>query len=240
MIKPAKLSDLSPDRSPKSETKGFLKLERETLNDRAYREIKRAIIAGAITPGSSMTIRGLAQAFGTSPMPVREALNRLVSERVLQLLPNRSVTLPLMTAERFREICRIRILLEGEMVETGAQLVDPEELAVLDNLNQEMHRMKPRDSIRYLAANQDFHFALCRTARMPLAMSIIESLWVQAGPFLHFGINELALKHGMEYHSAAVEAMRRRNGKAARAAVTRDISDAADEISRHLQKTAQD
>ena len=96
------------------------KLERETLHDRAYLELKKAIMSGAIRPGATITIRAMATALGTSPMPVREALRRLVAERALEMLPTRSVTLPLMTAERFDEISRLRIALEGLASEAGA------------------------------------------------------------------------------------------------------------------------
>src|SRR3954467_23957 len=90
---------------------GLARLERETLHERAYDEVKKAIMGGAIAPGAPMTIRALAKALGTSVMPVREALRRLVAERALELLPNRSVTLPVMTAEKFDEIVRIRLAL---------------------------------------------------------------------------------------------------------------------------------
>ncbi len=67
---------------------GLARLERETLHERAYDEVKKAIMGGAIAPGEPMTIRALAKALGTSVMPVREALRRLVAERALELLPN--------------------------------------------------------------------------------------------------------------------------------------------------------
>src|SRR5689334_12044490 len=94
---------------------GLSKLARETLHDRVYDEVKKAIMGAEIEAGEPMTIRALATELGTSVMPVREALRRLVAERALELLPNRSVMLPVMTPERFEEIARIRIALEGMM-----------------------------------------------------------------------------------------------------------------------------
>src|SRR5215467_10221414 len=89
------------------------KLQRNTLNEEVYQQLKQALMSGRIAPGSTMTIRSLAASFGISPMPVREALRRLVAEHVLELLPNRSVSLPVITRVRFREITRIRTSLEG-------------------------------------------------------------------------------------------------------------------------------
>jgi DNA-binding GntR family transcriptional regulator len=52
-------------------------VERETLNDRVYRELKNSIMAGSFNPGSELTLRSVADALGTSLMPVRDAM-RLV------------------------------------------------------------------------------------------------------------------------------------------------------------------
>ncbi len=98
-----------------------------TLNEEVYEELKQALISGKIAPGSTMTIRSLAQSFGISIMPVREALRRLVAEHVLVLLPNRSVALPVFTPERFHEITRIRTSLEGLAAEEGARHMSPED-----------------------------------------------------------------------------------------------------------------
>src|SRR4029077_4813637 len=154
------------------------KLERETLHDRAYLELKKAIMSGAIRPGATITIRAMATALGTSPMPVREALRRLVAERALEMLPTRSVTLPLMTAERFDEISRLRIALEGLATEAGAQHLSREALRRLQQAHTEMNRMK--NVGEYLAKNQEFHFTLYQAAGMPIALQMIESLWLQA------------------------------------------------------------
>jgi len=55
------------------------KLQRNTLNEEVYEQLKQALMTGRIAPGSTMTIRSLAKSFGISPMPVREALRRLVA-----------------------------------------------------------------------------------------------------------------------------------------------------------------
>ena len=68
------------------------RLQRNTLNEEVYEQLKQALMTGRIAPGATMTIRSLAASFGISPMPVREALRRLVAEHVLFLLPNRSVS----------------------------------------------------------------------------------------------------------------------------------------------------
>ena len=131
-------------------------------------------MSGAIRPGSTITIRAMAAAPGTSPMPVREALRRLAAEHALETLPTRSVTLPSMTPTRFDEICRIRIALEGMVSETGASRITPEALRRMQQIHSEMHRIKPNRATEYLAKNcKELHFTLYEAAGMPVAMQMM-------------------------------------------------------------------
>jgi len=208
------------------------KLERETLHDRAYLELKKAIMSGAIRPGATITIRAMATALGTSPMPVREALRRLVAERALEMLPTRSVTLPLMTAERFDEISRLRIALEGLVTEAGAQHLSRDALRHLQTAHAEMNRMK--NVGEYLAKNQEFHFTLYQAAGMPVALQMIESLWLQAGPLLNLAIGEYGFEGAQDHHRELLDHLAKHNVKGARGAIEADITDAARIIRAYL------
>src|SRR5262249_61828889 len=89
------------------------KLEYRTLNDRAYSALKKGLISGQFKPGQVLTIRQLAQRYGISATPVREALQRLVAEGALGMLRNRSVAVPGLTREKLLDLRHIRCLLEG-------------------------------------------------------------------------------------------------------------------------------
>lgn len=208
------------------------RLHRATLNDEVYHELKRAISAGAIEPGQAITIRALAASFGISLMPVREALNRLVAEHVLVQLPNRSVALPRIGRERFREITRIRVALEGLAAEEACPRISPAEIEQLERLNQ---RIESTDSVpEALADNREFHFTLYRASAMPTLVALIETHWLQAGPLLQIAMRELVLKRRLERHRRLLQALRKRDAAAARAAITADLEEAAVPIARHL------
>jgi DNA-binding GntR family transcriptional regulator len=214
------------------------RLERETLHDRAYLEVKKAIMSGAIMPGSTITIRAMAAALGTSPMPVREALRRLVAERALEMLPTRSVSLPVMTAEKFEEVSRIRIALEGLVAETAAARIADTSIRHMRQINDEMLLPRVQRSPAYLAKNQEFHFTLYQAAGMPVAMSIIESLWLQSGPLLNHVLSDLGFRAANDHHGAMLAALAKGSGKATRAAVEADIADAAAVIVQLLRRKA--
>lgn len=225
----------------RNETAGELdlempKLQRNTLNEEVYQQLKQALMSGRIAPGSTMTIRNLAKSFGISPMPVREALRRLVAEHVLVLLPNRSVSLPIITRDRFREITRIRTSLEGLAAEEAAAVISADDIRTMTRLNEEMEREDATESVEYLVKNREFHFRLYRNCRMPTLLMIIESLWLQIGPLLT--IQQLTYAgHGIAvqtHHRRALKALKKRDAKETREAIVSDIEDAAKIIAASL------
>jgi len=93
---------------------------RQTLNQSVYAELRRALINGSLHSGQVLGIVELARNLGTSTMPVREALARLVAEKALEAMPNRSVRVPLISIERLDDLLRARLLIEGMAVELAA------------------------------------------------------------------------------------------------------------------------
>jgi DNA-binding GntR family transcriptional regulator len=222
--------------APGKPTNGFAvpKLQRNTLNDEVYEQLKRALSVGAIAPGSTMTIRSLAKSFGISPMPVREALGRLASDHALVVLPNRSVAVPVMTRDRFHEVTQIRLLLEGLAAEEGARRVsrvDIEFMAVADEL------MEAGGSVEdYLTKNREFHFTLYRSAGMPTLFKMIESLWLQIGPLLRT-FREAAPEQPrwvLMHHRQVLRALRKQDPAGVRKAMLAHIREGADLIERTL------
>jgi DNA-binding GntR family transcriptional regulator len=212
------------------------KLQRNTLNDEVYQQLKQAIMAGRLEPGVRMTIRSLAAAFGISLMPVREALRRLVAEQVLEMLPNRSVALPVITRERFREITQIRISLESLAAEEAASRITDADIETLGRINDAMDRPNATQSPGYLENNREFHFFLYRKSGLPILVSLIESLWLQIGPLLT--IQQAAIAKAPTppqiQHHALIKALRKRDAKAAGRAIGTDIDDAAKIIAQAL------
>jgi DNA-binding GntR family transcriptional regulator len=215
----------------KSAMPEFSRVDKDTLHERVYGELRTALMTGRFLPGQSVTIRALADAFGTSAMPVREALRRLVAEQALEILPNRSVIVPRMTRARLEDLRRVRVAIEGMAAEQAAAHITAEELDKLQALLDEMRaKVKEGGAHGYLSQNQDFHFTIYAAARSAVLLPIIESLWLQIGPVLTVISADLKLSaiFAEKHHTKALTALRRGNGASARAAIAGDISEAAD------------
>src|SRR3954471_21907613 len=112
----------------------FLPVSRETVQDHVYRRMKELILNGDIEPGGTVTIQSLADAFGVSAMPVREALHRLVAEKALTVVAGRSRGIPPLNIDRLEDLTRARIEIEGVATKWAARVISPADLAKLDDL----------------------------------------------------------------------------------------------------------
>ncbi len=198
----------------------------DNLQDQLYQRIREGLLAGRFQPGERLKIRDLAAEWGTSPMPVRAALQRLVAEGALEGEPQRSLRVPAMTRERYRQLLPVRLSLEGLAVELAAARIGPAELERLRGCVERMEQaIERRDVQAYLADNSQFHLVLYQACGNPVLLRLIESLWLQVGPFFRrlFTEADLSLRLN-DFHEDAFKALQAGDGKAARAAMEQDLS----------------
>ena len=167
----------------------------------------------------------LAEQLGTSVTPVREACMRLVSERGLEVRSGRFVTVPNLTISRYMEIRTVRIELEGLAAELAAKNVTAADLKALAGIQSRFEAAdRASASDESIRLNREFHFMVYRLSQMQTLLSHIESLWISMGPILNVFYNEVANNYvGAEEHVHLITALRAKDGKKARAAITRDI-----------------
>jgi DNA-binding GntR family transcriptional regulator len=214
--------------------------ERQTLNDQVYHDLRDLIMAGRLAPGQSITIRTLAEAVGVSPMPVRGALHRLLTEGALELRANRSFVLPILSVEDFDEITRIRLSVEGLATELATPRLAPQDLRRLREINREMFDGPQKPPADYLGPNQQFHFLIYGAADMPRLTRIIESLWLQIGPLLNIVTAAPEVASGRRLHEAIVKALAAGRAADAAAAIRADIGHAATVIRQWIAERAVD
>lgn len=196
---------------------------------------------GDFRPGQRLVVRGIAEQFQTSAMPVREALRQLVSEGALVDHANRGVIVPEASVETIADLTRIRCSIEGSAAGWAASTVTKPELENIRMLDRDMKDRAGRGAAAdYLALNRKFHFAVYRAARSTELLPIIERLWLRAGPWLNIMREETTLGMGLDHHAEIIDALQRGDGERARRAVVADISDAADIMLRAASGLAAD
>lgn len=204
---------------------------RETLHDRVYAELRRSLIHGMFEAGAMLRIQDLAETLQTSTMPVREALGRLVSEQALENLPNRSVRVPVITRERLDDLARARCLIEGQITALALPNLEPADFVRLRQLTVECDaafRGDDADKAHHTSElNHSFHFSIYRAAGSAVLIPIVESLWLQSGPYvraaaqIHDERRDVPATH---HHWELIEALQRGDSGGSVKALTADIT----------------
>jgi len=202
-------------------------VEKDTMQERIFVRLKQALLHGELRPGQPVTINSLAETFGTSHMPVREAIGRLVMARALETLPNRSVAVPALSRARLDDIMRVRAEIEGFAAGWAAMRIERPEMAQIESRCTQMIALaKKRDIGGFMTAHQEFHFANYEAARSPTLIPLIETLWLQTGPYLNLVVTSPSFRPGSAEHVELVSALRSQNADKARRAVESGIIDA--------------
>jgi len=214
------------------------KIEHRTLNDRAYDEIRKGLISGSFRPGQVLVIRTLAETYGISTTPVREALQRLVAERLLQMLPNRSIAVPHLSVEKFTELVRIRSALEGMAGELATAHIRKTHLQRLDKLIKDADQaIAAKDGHTYVAINQKFHFLIYDNAASPLLLQMIQDLWSQVGPFFNrLFDDDTYVPKANDEHREICAALEKGDAAAVRQHIVSDITSAAKSLMPRLKQ----
>jgi len=197
------------------------------VRDRVFVAIRAQLVSGTYQPGEKIKLRTLADALGTSITPVREALLQLVVAGALIHDKQHSVRVPTLTAEAYRELRHLRILLEGELAEKAATRATEADIADLETLSVRMAHPPAVESHVFKADVARFHFSLYRAARSPATLRLVETLWLQTGPYMNYLFPDfIRITPGPRLRGQICAGLRRRDGAAVRQALEADLQEA--------------
>jgi DNA-binding GntR family transcriptional regulator len=201
------------------------------VHDRVYDALAEALIQGRIPPSKSVSLRSLAAELNVSPMPVREAVRRLIAEKALELQPsNKRLRVPDLTEARLRQLLQAREWVEPELAARAAGRLPRE---AIHRLRQDddalMAALNAGDVSGYMRANHDFHFTVYAHAGADLFVDMARTLWLQAGPFMRVVFGRLGtVSLPKDHHQDMIRALEEGNGEAARASMAADIREGMD------------
>jgi DNA-binding GntR family transcriptional regulator len=195
-----------------------------TTHQEVYRRLREQILFGGIRPGSAVTLRGLADQLGVSPMPVREAVRRLIAERALLLQDNRRVLVAPMTRDTFDQILFARRALEPELAARALARLTAADIAAIEKIDKAIDRaMLAGDTEAYMRSNYEFHFAIYRRSEAATLVALVESVWLQFGPFMRMAYGRIGTSTIEDNHEVAISAMKAQDEAGLRAAIDADI-----------------
>lgn len=155
-------------------------MQRLSLTERAYLEIRGRITRHVIKPGSLMTTKELAKLLNMSQTPVREALCILEHEHFVDILPKRGYAVKVMDVKEFIDIYDMRLAIEVLAVEQATKRIKEAEKNKLGKLLGDISRKKP--SINIMEAEQEFHSIILEATGNSLleqtGKRILDRIWM--------------------------------------------------------------
>ena len=200
--------------------------EAVAVHDQVYDALRLALITGKIAPGRGVSLRSLAAELGVSPMPVRDAVRRLLAERALTINPaNKRLSVPSLTSDRLAQLQKARLWIEPELAALAAAKSSPALIQTLERIDETLGiGVQTGDVDQYMAANHAFHFTLYEAAGADVLLSIAGGLWLQVGPFMRVVFGRLGTAGlGADWHVEALAGLRTGNGEKVRNAMAADI-----------------
>lgn len=150
---------------------------RRSLTDRAYEHVRGQILQGALPVGAILAEATLAEELGISKTPVRQALQLLRTEGLLEVGARRQLVVRGFTPEHRNEILKIREALEQIAVETACREMPVDRIDLLRLLLLRQKRAADaHDEQEFLRLDEEFHIAIAQQANLPIVARLLEQM----------------------------------------------------------------
>lgn len=171
-----------------------------TAQEFVLQAVREAILTNVFAPGARLRQEELADLFGTSRIPVREALRALAYEGLVESEPHRGFTVTALDVDDVEEVYELRILLEGEAVRLALPLLTDEDVEALDRLFAAM--TDATDPDEQLAARERFYLRLFSVAGRPRLLALIARLRQEVARALRWPTIQYSPSHHAEFYAA--------------------------------------
>ena len=213
-------------------------IDRRQLRERVLERLRADILNGELKPGEFIRQQRIAELYGVSQMPVREALKKLTAEALVEEIPYRGVRVIQYSLKDIADLFALRSFLEGRTANAAAALITE---ADLDNLSTLVKEMKSTAAAKqladYRARNRQFHQTIYRASQSYFLIQTLDKLWetyptMLPGNFPQATAQPTSARNNrdLEEHNAIVAALRKRDGDTADRLMHDHIQNAGKEL----------
>ncbi len=212
------------------------KITNVTLRQKVYEQLRAKILGAELLPGEVISLRGLAEKFGVSMLPVREAVWQLESEKILVIESNKRIQVNHLTNMEFKEVLNLRLLLESEAVDKACQARPQKAIPKVEKIFKAMEKHVGANHKAYIRKNDEFHKAIYTYAGSPLLIDLIQRLLARVNPYIYlYAMHRRDLSSAMNCHRRMLDGFINGDSRATREALHDDLTGAAEWILPHLE-----
>lgn len=198
----------------------------QTLRERILETIREAILNGQLRPGEKVAEPELAERFGISRTPIREAFRQLESEGYLTVIPRKGAVVTDLSEREVEEFYSIKSILEGYAARMAAEKMTDKDYERLEAINARLKQLATEGDVKtFFRVHDEFHELFIRAAGNDKLFTLIGQLLRK---FNRLRMASLALPGRMEIsvqeHNKILEAFRQHDGEKADSLVRKNAA----------------
>ncbi len=211
------------------------------LQEQAYHALRTAILKGQLRPGQRLTEVELAERFGISRNPVREAMRRLQQDGLVEFSgPSVGARVSSLSEDEYDDLSRLRAAIEGVAAGLAAKRMTEHELADLDRRRKQFAaRSKAGHADEAVEADYDFHRGIYVGAHSPKLALVLDGLHAQITQFRKLTLSiPRRVEAATRGHEEIFEVIRARDSAKAERLMRGHIEEARAALRRHMKELA--
>jgi DNA-binding GntR family transcriptional regulator len=199
----------------------------ETTKSVIYKKLRRSIIMGDRGPGERLNVNAIAEDYNTSVTPVRDALQMLSHEGLVEIKPRSGYFVKSITLKQLRDLLDVRRVLELTAIERAALRATEEQIEALSHVHAGYTGDDDESYDRYTDENRRFHYLLAKASGNHELAEIVGSLHDRLARFM---VMRRAGKSMENTHEKIIEALQAQDVESARQTLLDDIDRAHEAI----------
>ncbi len=186
----------------------------QTLREKILETIREAILKGTLKPGEKVAEPELAERFGISRTPIREAFRQLESEGYLTVIPRKGAVVAALSEQDVQEFYAIKSILEGYAAELAAEKLTAKDIEKLQTINEKLKTLAAEGDVKaFFRVHNEFHDLFVRAAGNQKLAELITHLGMK---FNRLRMASLSVHGRMDIsvaeHERLIEAFKNQDG----------------------------
>lgn len=212
--------------------------EYKTKRAMIYDVLKQEIYDGVYKPGEKLTISKLAKRFGSSDIPVREAINQLQSDNLAIVKPHIGAFVAPLSLKDIKNIFEVRVEIEALATRLATNNMNKEEIEKLQHIIDESYKALERHDFDKLESlNIDFHMGIYRQSNNDILVQLIQDLWKNGNRYGSiFKKNDKHNILSLKEHEETIRYLQEKNALKAEEAMLKHTSRVMEEVLELIKK----
>jgi len=208
------------------------------LREKILETIRDAILKGKMKPGERVSEPDLAERFGISRTPIREAFRQLESEGYLKVIPRKGAVVASLSERDVEEFYAIKIILEGFAARMAAEKLTDKEIERLESINERLQQIANEGNVKnFFRVHNEFHEVFIKAAGNDKLQEMINQLVMK---FKRLRLASLSqpgrMETSVEDHRNMIQAFKKHDGDRADSLVRHSATIGADVLIQSLDQ----